>query len=189
MMPLRRSAVADTRRSLATCRHPCMKSSRKYLPPQRPVSVTWALDMATSVPVPIALPTSAAASAGASLMPSPAMATLRPLAFSRSTSFALSWGRTSPCTTCQEHLAGSPDASGTCTACRRSVGDVDDVRLQEVRRARRDRGATSGCIQAHRPVLAGTVNGRYHRFRKLPVPGIDGATLWLNAVLRPWSPP
>ena len=37
-----------------------------------------ALSMATSVPVPMAMPTSAAASAGASLMPSPAMATMRP---------------------------------------------------------------------------------------------------------------
>ncbi len=35
--------------------------------------------MATSVPVPIAMPTSACASAGASLMPSPAIATTRPL--------------------------------------------------------------------------------------------------------------
>ena len=41
-------------------------------------SVTWALFMATSVPVPIATPTSAFASAGASLMPSPAIATTRP---------------------------------------------------------------------------------------------------------------
>ncbi len=38
--------------------------------------------MAMSVPVPMAMPTSAAARAGASLMPSPAIATLRPLAFS-----------------------------------------------------------------------------------------------------------
>ncbi len=41
-------------------------------------SVTAALSMATSVPVPIAIPTSAAARAGASLIPSPAMATRRP---------------------------------------------------------------------------------------------------------------
>ena len=37
-----------------------------------------ALSIATSVPVPIAMPTVAAASAGASLMPSPAIATTRP---------------------------------------------------------------------------------------------------------------
>ncbi len=42
--------------------------------------VTPALSMATSVPEPIARPTSAAASAGASLTPSPAMATTRPRA-------------------------------------------------------------------------------------------------------------
>ena len=57
--------------------------------------VTPALCMATSVPVPMAMPTSAAASAGASLMPSPAIATLRPLAISALTCAALSSGSTS----------------------------------------------------------------------------------------------
>jgi hypothetical protein len=38
--------------------------------------------MATSVPVPMAMPTSAAASAGASLMPSPTKASLVPFALS-----------------------------------------------------------------------------------------------------------
>ena len=41
-------------------------------------SVSCALFIATSVPVPMAMPTSARASAGASLMPSPAIATTRP---------------------------------------------------------------------------------------------------------------
>ena len=41
-------------------------------------SVTCALSMAMSVPVPMAMPTCARASAGASLMPSPAIATRRP---------------------------------------------------------------------------------------------------------------
>ena len=41
-------------------------------------SVTPALSIATSVPVPMAIPTCACASAGASLIPSPAMATKRP---------------------------------------------------------------------------------------------------------------
>ena len=40
--------------------------------------VTPALCIATSVPPPIAIPTSACASAGTSLMPSPAMATIWP---------------------------------------------------------------------------------------------------------------
>ncbi len=52
-------------------------------------SVSWALFIATSVPVPIAMPTSARASAGASLMPSPAIATTRPSACSFSTSAEL----------------------------------------------------------------------------------------------------
>ena len=60
-----------------------------------PTRVTSAASMATSAPVPIAMPRSAAASAGASLMPSPTIATMRPSACSRSTSAALSAGRTS----------------------------------------------------------------------------------------------
>ncbi len=40
------------------------------------INVTGAAAMATSVPVPIAMPTSACARAGASLMPSPTMATI-----------------------------------------------------------------------------------------------------------------
>ena len=59
-------------------------------------SVTPALSIATSVPVPIAMPTSAWASAGASLMPSPAIATTRALApAARSTTSAFCSGSTS----------------------------------------------------------------------------------------------
>ncbi|MNX94005.1 hypothetical protein D3C86_1262200 [compost metagenome] len=54
--------------------------------------------MATSVPVPRAMPTSAWASAGASLMPSPTMPTVWPASWSRLTSRALSWGSTSAST-------------------------------------------------------------------------------------------
>ena len=48
-----------------------------------------ALSIATSVPVPIAMPTSAAASAGASLMPSPAIATTWPCSRSLTNAFVL----------------------------------------------------------------------------------------------------
>ncbi len=51
--------------------------------------------MATSVPVPMAMPMSAWASAGASLMPSPTIATTLPAACSRLTSWALRSGSTS----------------------------------------------------------------------------------------------
>ncbi len=61
-------------------------------------SVTPALSIATSVPVPIAIPTSACASAGASLMPSPAIATTLPAACSSATIRFLSSGETSACT-------------------------------------------------------------------------------------------
>src|SRR5215207_4750910 len=69
------------------------------MPVRSPLSsVTPALSMATSVPVPIAIPTSAAASAGASFTPSPAMATTRPAVLYRCTT-ALFWsGRTSAST-------------------------------------------------------------------------------------------
>ena len=49
------------------------------MPVRSPLSsVMPALSIATSAPVPMAMPTCAAASAGASLTPSPAMATTRP---------------------------------------------------------------------------------------------------------------
>ena len=51
--------------------------------------------MATSAPVPMAIPRSACASAGASLMPSPTIATTAPPAWSSATSAALSPGSTS----------------------------------------------------------------------------------------------
>ena len=54
--------------------------------------------MATSVPPPMAMPTSAAARAGASLMPSPTIATTAPPFFSSATVAALSAGSTSACT-------------------------------------------------------------------------------------------
>ncbi len=53
------------------------------------------VSMATSVPEPTAMPRSACASAGASLMPSPTMATFFPACWSFCISRALSSGRTS----------------------------------------------------------------------------------------------
>ena len=75
------------------------KPSAIEIPRKSPLtSVTCALFMATSVPVPMAMPTSALASAGASLMPSPAMATTCPSDCNRSINVSLSPGLTSPCT-------------------------------------------------------------------------------------------
>ena len=62
------------------------------------ISTTSADEIATSVPAPIAMPTSARASAGASLMPSPIMATLRPLPCFSRTIRSLSCGSTSAIT-------------------------------------------------------------------------------------------
>ncbi|MNI52498.1 hypothetical protein D3C73_1072880 [compost metagenome] len=54
--------------------------------------------MATSVPEPIAIPISALAKAGASFIPSPTIATFKPLFCSLSTSCALFSGKTSAIT-------------------------------------------------------------------------------------------
>ena len=54
--------------------------------------------MAISVPAPIAMPTSARASAGASLIPSPTMATFLPCCCKRRISVSLSCGKTSATT-------------------------------------------------------------------------------------------
>ena len=64
-----------------------------------------AASMATSVPVPMARPTSAAASAGASLIPSPTIATVRPSACRRRTSPAFCSGSTSASTRLDADLA------------------------------------------------------------------------------------
>ena len=63
--------------------------------------------MATSVPVPMAMPTSAAASAGASLTPSPAIATTRPLSRNCFTTRPLSSGRISASTSAIPSLAAT----------------------------------------------------------------------------------
>ena len=76
------------------------ESSTAVTTPRRSsrISVTSAASMATSVPEPIATPTSAWARAGASLMPSPTIATTRPSACSRVTSRAFCSGSTSATT-------------------------------------------------------------------------------------------
>jgi hypothetical protein len=63
---------------------------------------TSAVSTATSVPAPMAMPTSACASAGASLTPSPTIATLRPCCCSSVTFAALSAGSTSAMTSSLE---------------------------------------------------------------------------------------
>ncbi len=71
----------------------------RTMPRRSPLTrVIPALSMATSVPVPIAMPTSAAARAGASLTPSPAMATTWPSACRRRTTSAFCSGSTSATT-------------------------------------------------------------------------------------------
>ena len=62
------------------------------------IRTTSALSMATSVPAPIAIPTSALARAGASFTPSPIMATVFPCSWSFAISRSLSCGMTSAIT-------------------------------------------------------------------------------------------
>lgn len=65
-------------------------------PPVVPMRATWAASMATSAPAaPMAIPTSAWAKAGASLIPSPTTATILPSRWSRRTSSIFSSGRSS----------------------------------------------------------------------------------------------
>src|SRR3972149_11179335 len=88
----------------------------RRMPRRSPLTrVTPALSMATSVPVPMAIPTWACASAGASLIPSPAMATMLPSPCRRFTASAFWSGRTSATTSSSPSLpataivpAGSP---------------------------------------------------------------------------------
>ena len=77
---LRNPLAAITYGLEALLRITAAESWRAFTMPVRsPLSsVTPALSIATSAPVPMAMPTSAAASAGASFTPSPAMATTRP---------------------------------------------------------------------------------------------------------------
>ncbi len=76
------------------------------------MSVMSAASMATSAPVPMAIPTSAWASAGASLMPSPTIATTWPRPCSRDTIAAFSAGCTSARTRCN----GMPTWRATASA-------------------------------------------------------------------------
>src|ERR1039457_6456531 len=72
------------------------RSSAPATPFRSPrISVMEAASLAMSVPVPMAMPTSACASAGASLMPSPTMATFLPAACNFRTSANLASGSTS----------------------------------------------------------------------------------------------
>ena len=88
--------------------------------------------IATSVPVPIARPRSACASAGASLTPSPTIATTRPSACSRRTTSALSAGSTSAITSSMPTSRG--DGAGG-----RLVVAGQQHRPQPERLQRRDR--------------------------------------------------
>ena len=100
--------------------------------------MTPAEAMATSVPAPIAMPTSACASAGASLTPSPTIATLRPSACSSLTFAALSSGRTPAKNRSMPSSAATDAATGFGVA-----GDHHDLR-RRARAARRRPAAIRG---------------------------------------------
>ena len=67
-------------------------------PRESPMRTMSADSMAISVPAPMAIPTSAVTSAGASLMPSPTISTRRPCSCKVCTAPALSVGSTSEIT-------------------------------------------------------------------------------------------
>src|SRR3990170_1402277 len=89
--------------------------------------MTWPVSLATSVPVPMAIPTSACARAGASLMPSPIIATRRPRSWSALTSRALSSGKTSAST------RSSPTCRPMASAVRRNEHHGLAIVLQDLR--------------------------------------------------------
>ena len=102
------------------------------------INVTPALCIATSVPVPIAIPTCACANAGASLMPSPAIATMRPSACSCFTISAFCSGNTSATTRLIPSLRATTSAvtrlspvsmtNSNPTACKaRTASSVDSL--------------------------------------------------------------
>src|SRR5213594_1813240 len=99
------------------------------------INVMPAFSIATSVPVPMAIPTSAAASAGASLIPSPAIATMWPCSRSRLTILLFWCGRTSAstfsipsCFAMDFAVASkSPVSITICTPCSRSAFNASGV--------------------------------------------------------------
>ena len=100
------------------------------------MSVMSLASMATSVPVPMAMPTSAWASAGASLMPSPTMATLRPSCCSSAISAAFCSGSTSATT------RSMPTCAAMASRGRRVVaGEHDDLEAELLEAGHGRRGA------------------------------------------------
>ena len=96
--------------------------------------------IATSVPVPIAMPRSAWASAGASLTPSPTIATTRPSACRRSTTPAFSAGSTSAMTSSTPIRAATARAVAALSPVSRIVRRPE--RAQPPRRPRASVGLT-----------------------------------------------
>ena len=107
-----KATMRRARRATATV---ATRSSRFEL-----MRTTSALSRATSVPLPMAIPTSARARAGASLTPSPIMATRRPCDRSASTTVIFSSGR-SPAWT---------RSIPSCLATARAVGSRSPVTIE-----------------------------------------------------------
>ena len=112
-------------------RRPAQRRART-MPRRSPLtSVMPALSIATSVPVPIAMPTCACASAGASLMPSPAIATMRPSDCSRLTTVGFPSGSTSASTSIDAELLRDRRRGDAVVAGQHD--DPDAVILQHLR--------------------------------------------------------
>jgi len=109
-------------------------------------SVTPALSIAMSVPVPMAMPTSAFASAGASLMPSPAIATTWRSHCASSTTRTLSAGKTSAIT------CSIPSFLATASAVRR-LSPVTITTRRPASRSARSASCVDAVPRAIRPDL------------------------------------
>ena len=122
--------------------------------------------MATSVPAPIAMPTSARASAGASLTPSPTIATVKPRPCSSATAASLSLGRTSANTSSTP--GRKPRSAATASATERASPVIMTILVTPPARSCsivcRASGRTSSS-SARAPITVGRLPSRRSRCR------------------------
>mmetsp|Transcript_21806 Transcript_21806/g.64345 ORF Transcript_21806/g.64345 Transcript_21806/m.64345 type:complete len:201 (+) Transcript_21806:1037-1639(+) len=126
-------------------------------------STTSAASTATSVPEPMATPTSAWARAGASLMPSPTMATRRPSSCSAATARALCLGSTSAWV----RLSSTPRSRATARAVR-TLSPVRMLTRKPASRRALTTAAASGFKVSATATTAWATPSTQHRIAVLP---------------------
>ena len=125
--------------------------------------------MATSVPVPIARPRSAVASAAASLTPSPTIATRAPSRCSRSTTATLSAGRTWATTSVDPDLAGGRPGRALVVA-----GEQDRPQAERPQLGDRLRGRRLHRVAQHQHAAGRAVPGDHDGGGAVGLGRVDG---------------